>query len=110
MEKNRPNYHSPIIRNVPKEEERLIDTGMLHFESSIAGYNERYHRGETSHTIHVWWARRPHSAMRSLVYASLCKNKSEKAASLMAQLAMNCNDEIVNKYNSGVEGSFGFGS
>jgi putative DNA methylase len=97
MEKNRPNYHSPIIRNVPKEEERLIDTGMLHFESSIAGYNERYHRGETSHTIHVWWARRPHSAMRSLVYASLCKNKSEKAASLMAQLAMNCNDEIVDK-------------
>ena len=71
MEENKQSYRSPVIREVPEKDERLIDTGMLHYESSVAGYNERYHRGETSHTIHVWWARRPHSAMRSLVFASL---------------------------------------
>lgn len=92
MEKNEKMYRSPIIRDVDPANERLIDTGMLHFESSVAGYNERYHRGETSHTIHVWWARRPHSAMRSLVFSSVCKDKSDKATSIMANLAMN-NDE-----------------
>lgn len=97
MEDNKQNYRSPIIHNVTEKEERLIDTGMLHYESSVAGYNERYHRGETSHTIHVWWARRPHSAMRSLVFSSLCKDKNDEAATTMAQLAMSCDDEIVNK-------------
>ena len=97
MGENNQSYRSPIIRNVPEKDERLIDTGMLHYESSVAGYNERYHRGETSHTIHVWWARRPHSAMRSLVFASLCKDKSAEATTMMAQLAMSCDDEIVDK-------------
>lgn len=97
MEENKQSYRSPVIRDVPEKDERLIDTGMLHYESSVAGYNERYHRGETSHTIHVWWARRPHSAMRSLVFASLCKDKSDAAAATMAQLAMSCDDTIVNE-------------
>lgn len=96
MEENKQNYRSPIIRDVPEKDERLIDTGMLHYESSVAGYNERYHRGETSHTIHVWWARRPHSAMRSLVFSSLCKDRSNDATAMMAKLAMSCDDEIVN--------------
>ena len=88
-------YFSPVISDIPSEcEKRLIDTGMLHYEASIAGYNERYHRGETSHTIHVWWARRPHSAMRSLVFASLAKDSSEDASSVMASLAMNNNHDI----------------
>lgn len=108
METNNDNYRSPIIREVDVDKERLIDTGMLHFESSVAGYNERYHRGETSHTIHVWWARRPHSAMRSLVYSSLCKDKSDKALDVMSRLAMSCdkntlmeaNDLILKHYNS----------
>lgn len=95
MEINKQDYRSPIISDVPEKEERLIDTGMLHFESSVAGYNERYHRGETSHTIHVWWARRPHSAMRSLVFSSLCKDKSNEAIVTMAKLAMNCDDDVV---------------
>lgn len=97
MTENRICYRSPIIQDVPKKDERLIDTGMLHYESSVAGYNERYHRGETSHTIHVWWARRPHSAMRTLVFSSLCKDKSEKATAVMAKLAMNCDNEIINE-------------
>ena len=95
MEDNKQSYRSPVIREVSEKDERLIDTGMLHYESSVAGYNERYHRGETSHTIHVWWARRPHSAMRSLVFSSLCKDKSDDATAMMAQLAMSCDDEIV---------------
>lgn len=97
MEENKQSYRSPIISDVPEKDERLIDTGMLHYESSVAGYNERYHRGETSHTIHVWWARRPHSAMRSLVFSSLCKDKSDTATTTMAQLAMSCDDTIVNE-------------
>lgn len=97
MEATTNNYRSPIISEVPEEDERLIDTGMLHFESSVAGYNERYHKGRTSHTIHVWWARRPHSAMRSLVFSSLCKDKSSEALQTMAELAMDCNEENLNK-------------
>lgn len=97
MEENKQSYRSPVIRDVPNKDERLIDTGMLHYESSVAGYNERYHRGETSHTIHVWWARRPHSAMRSLVFSSLCKDKSDAATATMAQLAMSCDDTIVSE-------------
>ena len=88
-------YRSPVIHDVPPDKLRLIDTGMLHFESSIAGYNERYHRGETSHTIHVWWARRPHSAMRSLVFSSLCKEDDQNAAQIMSDLAMTCSKESV---------------
>ena len=89
------NYFSPDICSLPTgKENRLIDTGMLHYEASIAGYNERYLRGETSHTIHVWWARRPHSAMRSLVFASLAKKSTDESAEVMASLAM-CNSPEV---------------
>jgi len=65
---------------------RLIDLGMLHYEASISGLKERYERGKTLHTIHVWWARRPHSAMRALVFASLCKNSDEKMINLLTNL------------------------
>lgn len=90
-------YFSPDISELPEGcERRLIDTGMLHYEASVAGYNERYHRGETSHTIHVWWARRPHCAMRPLVFASLSKDISEKNIEIMASLAMG-NDPVTIK-------------
>ncbi|GAG85903.1 unnamed protein product, partial [marine sediment metagenome] len=62
---------------------RLIDKGLLHYEASLSGFKERYSRGKTSHTIHVWWARRPHSAMRALVFASLCKHTSPEMLSLL---------------------------
>jgi putative DNA methylase len=35
--------------------------------ASDCGLAERYGRGRTTHTVHVWWARRPHSAMELLV-------------------------------------------
>src|SRR5437899_432558 len=50
---------------------RLIDNGTLGLEASISGQAERYGRGKTSHTIQVWWERRPHGALRALVFASI---------------------------------------
>ncbi len=67
-------------------EPRLIDNGLLHYEASMAGFAERYSRGTTSHSIHVWWARRPHSAMRALVFASLCRDTSEKSNRILSEL------------------------
>lgn len=55
---------------------RLIEREELHLEASVAGLRERYTSGETQQTIHVWWARRPHSAMRALVMFSLLRENS----------------------------------
>jgi putative DNA methylase len=87
---------SPQISPHPEgRETRLIDQRMLHYEASIAGFAERYGRGETSHTIHVWWARRPHSAMRALVFASLCKDTSDQALELLKALSLSNNETII---------------
>src|SRR5690606_29852058 len=48
---------------------------------------ERYGRGKTSHTIHVWWARRPHGAMRALAFASLMPDGRAKASRVVRELA-----------------------
>ena len=79
---------SPQIATLPEKlTGRLIDNGMLYYEASLSGFAERYSKGETSHTIHVWWARRPHSTMRAIVFASLCKDRSEKAISILKNLS-----------------------
>jgi putative DNA methylase len=70
-----------------KNSRRLIDRGMLRFEASVSGLSERYRRGETSHTVHVWWARRPHAAMRALVFSCLSHDDSNSALERMAKLA-----------------------
>lgn len=63
---------APALLGLPSAcAHRLIDAGLMQYEVSVAGSAERYRRGETPQTIHVWWARRPHRAMRALVYASL---------------------------------------
>lgn len=85
---------SPLSKGCPR---RLIDSGMLHYEASLAGCRERYQHGETPHTIHVWWARRPHSAMRPLVFASLTKDTSDHAAQIMASLASGCNVSVLSE-------------
>lgn len=78
---------SPEISEVPDgSPSRLIDEGMMHYEASLAGLSERYSRGKTSHTIHVWWARRPHSAMRALVFSALCKGSSSVALKTLESL------------------------
>jgi putative DNA methylase len=79
----------PELHPVPdSQSRRLIDLGLIHYDASSAGFNERYRRGETPQTVHVWWARRPHRAMRSLVYASLCRKDIEDAAEFLPSL--NC--------------------
>ncbi|MFX1358447.1 MAG: DUF1156 domain-containing protein, partial [Promethearchaeota archaeon] len=78
---------SPRITNLlDRSLLRLIDVGMLHYEASISGFKERYESGRTLHTIHVWWARRPHSSMRALVFASLCKKINSEMSELLTDL------------------------
>lgn len=78
----------PITASPDRAETRLIDSVTFSDEVSLAGFAERYGKGETSHTIHVWWARRPHSAMRALVFASLCKEVSEQASDILRQVTL----------------------
>jgi putative DNA methylase len=66
---------------------RLINKGTLGLEASISGQAERYGRGKTSHTIHVWWARRPHGAMRALVFASLMPDEAGEGEQVMCDLS-----------------------
>lgn len=87
---------TPALSKVLKAQSRLIDDGMMHVESSQAGFMERHSRGETSHTLQVWWARRPHSAMRALTFATLCKTTSKRTLELMTSLvSSNTGDENV---------------
>jgi len=82
-----PDISSPQLAPIPKSStHRLVDTGLLHLEATLAGFSERYRRGETTHTLHVWWARRPHTAMRILTFASLCPNSDPDLLELMADL------------------------
>jgi len=77
---------------------RLIEKEMILYHASVAGFNERYRHGETSHTIHVWWARRPHSAMRALIFATLCKEVSEKSFQILCEIGNSpcVSDTIIN--------------
>ncbi|MCC6445155.1 MAG: DUF1156 domain-containing protein [Armatimonadetes bacterium] len=79
---------NPNLVPIPQNETtRLVDEGMLQYEASLGGFAERYRRGETPHTIHVWWARRPHSAMRALIYACLSKGRSREHLAIMRELS-----------------------
>lgn len=86
------NRHSPRLCAIPRSAKRLlIDGGLLHYEASIGGFEERYRRGESPHTVNVWWARRPYAAMRALVFASLCPSKSTGAKRVLSQLSRGMN-------------------
>lgn len=83
---------SPCLTDMSGDiSKRLIDRGLLHYEASAAGAAERYGRGQTSHTIHVWWARRPHTAMRALVFAALCLDDTETSSALMEAISHSAN-------------------
>ncbi len=73
---------------------RLIDEGLSSIETSSSGARERYARGTTSHTAHVWWARRPHTAMRSLVFACLAAGGDARARQLLVRLGAKPHVEI----------------
>ena len=85
----------PELSKIKKANKRLVDTGLLHHEASLAGNSERYRRGETSHTIHVWWARRPHTAMRALTYATVCKSTSRTNVNIMNDLSSSREDDDI---------------
>ena len=68
-------------------ESRMIDKSILSLEASVSGRAERYGRGKTSHTIHVWWARRPHGAMRALTFASLMPNGGREGEAVLRELS-----------------------
>lgn len=70
-------------------EQRLIDTDIFYKKGSIIGSSERYNRGKTIHTINVWWARRPHSTMRALIYASLLTDLTDHTLRLFDSLSAN---------------------
>ncbi|MFH2137430.1 MAG: DUF1156 domain-containing protein [Candidatus Omnitrophota bacterium] len=83
-------HASPQLDASPlKKPHRLIDNGLFYYEASIAGHAERYRRGETSHTVHVWWARRPHASMRMLAFAALCKSTDDRALNILSNLGHN---------------------
>ncbi|MCA9174657.1 MAG: DUF1156 domain-containing protein [Planctomycetales bacterium] len=75
----------------PAARKRLIDVGMLQYESSAAGSMERYRRGETPQTLQVWWARRPHRAMRALVYACLSKSATSDSLKHLHAISKDAN-------------------
>lgn len=79
-------HFSPDLRALDDAPTRLIDAGFLHTEISRAGYSERHARGETPHTLQVWWARRPHTTMRALVFASLAKTSHAETVSRLFEL------------------------
>lgn len=58
---------------------RLIEESFPVAIVSKVGTNERYLHGRTPHTLHVWWARRPFSAMRAVVFSSLLPASSEES-------------------------------
>lgn len=65
---------------------RVVDS-LLPVEISIAGTAERYTRGKNHHSIHVWWARRPHAAMRALVLSAVLPRDSVSSQQV-AQIAV----------------------
>lgn len=64
------------------ESEFLIERFFPFERVSEVGTRERYFHGRTPHSVHVWWARRPFSAMRAIVFASLVPYREEDASLL----------------------------
>jgi len=110
VEQNSDLKSTPALSNgADGDSSRLIDDGMLYYEASLAGANERYTRGKTQHTIHVWWARRPHSAMRALIYASLCKTINPATLSRLTEIGKtpNLDEEKYAEIRKTLESSYG---
>jgi putative DNA methylase len=62
-----------------KSNYRLIEVAFPVDAVSKSGSHERYLQGCTPHSLHVWWARRPFSAMRAIVFSSLAPAPSQQA-------------------------------
>ena len=75
-----------------RQPQRLIDFGLEVLEVSSAGFAERYSQGKTLHSGQVWWARRPHAAMRALVYACLSPGEKHGDTNLLVDLGNETSD------------------
>lgn len=64
--------------------QRLVDIGGLPPDVARASQRERYQRGATAHTTLTWWARRPHAAMRAVVFAALADRSAANERLLTA--------------------------
>jgi putative DNA methylase len=64
----------------------LIEVALPSRTISIQGTAERYSHGKTPHSMHVWWARRPLSAMRAMIFASLAKIQDERDVQRFSEL------------------------
>lgn len=83
------------------EDRRLIDYGTYFFNASLYGEAERYKRAKSTHTIHVWWARRPFNAMRPLIFATgtkIINNASLRMMNLIANKS-EISDELIVELN-----------
>lgn len=56
---------------------RAIEVAFPIATTSNVGSRERYLHGQTPHSLHVWWARRPFTAMRAVVFSSLAPASTE---------------------------------
>jgi putative DNA methylase len=65
----------------------LVETALPVRTISLQGTAERYSHGKTPHSMHVWWARRPLSAMRALVFATLVNDHDPTMLDLCYTLA-----------------------
>jgi hypothetical protein len=78
-----------IINGVVETEvsgKTLIEVALPSRTISTQGTAERYSHGKTPHSMHVWWARRPLSAMRAFVLASLTRIRDEGDVSKLSEL------------------------
>lgn len=73
-----PSESSDCLRAGGALNSLLIETALPSRTISAQGTAERYSHGKTPHSMHVWWARRPLSSMRALVFASLARVASEE--------------------------------
>lgn len=64
----------------------LMEVALPSRNISTQGTAERYSHGKTPHTMHVWWARRPLSSMRALVFATLARINDSKDVQRLFEL------------------------
>ena len=102
-----PSRPGPGMEGAAGEGRRLIEAVPMHHGASSAGRSERYRRGETPHTVLVWWARRPHAAMRLLVYATVSRDLSAESVETMEGLSVYEDEEAVARARRLVKRGYG---
>ncbi|WP_199248355.1 DUF1156 domain-containing protein [[Phormidium] sp. ETS-05] len=82
----KPEYLESAAPNKSDNGKNLITLALPSRTISIEGTAERYGHGQTPHSMHVWWGRRPLSAMRAIILATLAKVESGKTRAELLNL------------------------